>query len=61
MEVGEHRTAGHHELGAKVIDQLQAVHALKSGALHIFAPMLAEVHRQKEGQTLPRSKTCWRR
>lgn len=23
MEVGEHRTAGHHELGAKVIDQPQ--------------------------------------
>ncbi len=46
-------TAPYPELRGKVVEQLQTVHALKAGALRMFGPMLAEVHKQKEKQALP--------
>ncbi len=52
MEVRDHMAAGHPELRNKVVAQLQTVHALKSGALRMFGPMLAEVRKQKEEQAL---------
>jgi len=51
MNRSEHE--GGHPLRETVIDQLQKVHALKSGALRMFGPMLAEVQRQREEQALP--------
>lgn len=53
MEVGEHTPSGHPELRGKVVEQLRAVHALKVGALAIFGPTLAEVHKQREEHALP--------
>jgi len=44
---------GRGELRGKVIAQLQTVHALKSSALRMFGPMLADVRRQKDSQALP--------
>ena len=46
-------SAGHPQLRRKVVEQLQTIHALKSGALRMFAPTLAEVHKQKREQALP--------
>ena len=36
----------------KVVQQLQTVHALKSGALGMFDPMLTEVRKQKDAEAL---------
>lgn len=40
-------------LAPKLIAQLQTVHALKSGALRMFGPMLAAVRAQHEAKALP--------
>lgn len=46
-------TAPYPELRGKVVEQLQTVHALKAGALRMFGPMLADVHKQRDEQALP--------
>ncbi len=52
MEAGASR-ASHPGVRTKLIEQLQTVHALKSGALRMFGPMLAEVRKEKDRETLP--------
>jgi ferritin-like metal-binding protein YciE len=44
---------GHAEVRQLVLDQLRAVHALKTGAMRMFSPMLASVRQQRKERELP--------
>lgn len=46
-------SAGHVQLRGKVVEQLQTIYALKSPALRMFGPTLAEVHKQKGERAFP--------
>jgi hypothetical protein len=60
MEERDQTAAGHPELRNKVVEQLQTVHALKSGALRMFGRCSRRCTSRRMNRRCPEFRICWR-